>query len=148
LRHAEPTSLLVRGAAPQVIASIPSLRGGEAGIDRRQIVWVKDVSWCGRSDYHYRHEFIFYGWVPRRPAHSPVEDRTQDTVWEIPRPKTFDPDHPTMKPVELVARSLRNSTERGAIVADAFGGSGPTLSRRTPTGRLARLVELDPPTAT
>jgi site-specific DNA-methyltransferase (adenine-specific) len=115
----------------------------ELGIYRNVIVWVKDQLVLGRGDYHSRHEVVFYGWTPGA-AHHAVEDRTQDTVWEIPRPKRSD-EHPTMKPVELVARALRNSTRVGALVLDPFAGSGSTLIACHETRRIARLVELDPP---
>lgn len=96
----------------------------------------------GRGDYHYRHEPILYGWVPGA-AHYFTDDRTQDTVWEIPRPKRSD-EHPTMKPVELFERAIRNSSRAGAIVYDPFTGSGTTLIACENLGRHARLVELDP----
>lgn len=109
---------------------------------RQTLVWVKDVFVLGHSDYHYRHEPIFFGWVPGK-AHQEPPDRTQDTVWEIPRPKRSE-EHPTMKPVELVARAIRNHTHNGQTVLDPFGGSGTTLIAAHQEGRVARLVELDP----
>lgn len=112
------------------------------GTWRHTLVWVKDQFVMGRADYHYRHEMIFYGWVPGA-AHTWESDRKQDTVWEFARPRR-SPEHPTMKPVELVERALNNSSKRGAIVLDPFGGSGSTLLAAHRTGRTARLVELDP----
>jgi DNA modification methylase len=114
----------------------------EIGVYRQQLIWVKDQFAFGRSDYHYRHEPIFYGWKPGA-AHQPVPDRTQDTVWEIPRPKRSE-DHPTMKPVELVTRALTNSTTPGAVVIEPFSGSGTTLLACQITGRRGRAIELDP----
>jgi DNA modification methylase len=107
------------------------------------IVWVKDSLVLGRGDYHSRHEVLFYGWTPGAARLHPVEDRTQDDVWEIPGPKV-NADHPTMKPVALVERVLANSTSRGDTVLDPFGGSGSTLIACHQTGRVARLIELDP----
>lgn len=109
---------------------------------RQTLVWAKDVFVFGRADYHYRHESIFYGWKPGA-AHHAVPDRTQDTVWEIPRPRQSK-EHPTMKPTALIARALINHTDEGATVLDLFGGSGSTLIAAHGLGRIARLMELDP----
>lgn len=114
----------------------------ELGVWRQTIAWVKDQFVLGRSDYHYRHESIFYGWTPGA-AHHAVPDRTQDTVHEVPRPRRAA-DHPTMKPVELIERHLSNSTDRDELVVDPFGGSGSTLIAAHRTGRRASLIELDP----
>ncbi len=114
----------------------------ELGIWRQTITWVKDSLVLSMSDYHYRHEPIFYGWKPGA-AHYFVDDRTQDTIWEIPRPRRSE-EHPTMKPAELVARAVRNSSLRDQLVADPFGGSGTTLMACEMEGRRARLVELAP----
>jgi DNA modification methylase len=64
---------------------------------RQTIVWVKDVLVMGHSDYHYRHEVLFYGWVLGA-AHMPPADRKQDTAWEIARPKRSE-EHPTHLPL-------------------------------------------------
>lgn len=112
------------------------------GVYRHQLVWIKDRIVLGRADYHYQHEPIFYGWRPGAGRH-PVEDRSSSTVFEVKRPKA-SPDHPTMKPVELIEPMIRNSTDRDALVLDPFGGSGSTLIAAARTGRRAALVELDP----
>ena len=114
----------------------------DLGIWRQTLVWVKDQFVFGRSDYHYRHEPIFYGWTPGA-AHQAPPDRTQDTAWEVPRPKRSE-DHPTMKPVDLVVRALENSTDPRGLVLDPFAGSGTTLIAAHRTGRVAALVEIDP----
>lgn len=114
----------------------------DLAVFRAAIMWVKQQFVFGRTDYHYRHEPIFYGWKEGA-AHYFVDDRTQDSVWEIDRPSTSK-DHPTMKPVELVARAIRNSSKAGQIVLDVFGGSGTTLIACEQEGRHARLIELDP----
>ncbi len=106
------------------------------------LIWVKDAFVMGRADYHWRHEPILYGWKDGA-AHHAVKDRSQDTVWEFPRPRRNDV-HPTMKPVPLIERALVNSTKKGAHVLDVFGGSGSTLIAAARTGRVAHLVELDP----
>lgn len=115
------------------------------------IVWVKDVFVLGHSDYHYRHEDVLYGYKPGpgrvgRGNHEGTKwnsDHSQDTVWEIPRPKVSK-EYPTMKPVELVARAIRNSSKPGNLVVDPFAGSGTTLIACEQEGRVARLMELDP----
>jgi DNA modification methylase len=70
-------------------------------------------------------------------------DRDQGDVWPIDRPSKIDL-HPTMKPVALVERALRNSSRAGDLVFDPFGGSGTTLIAAETTGRTAALLELDP----
>jgi site-specific DNA-methyltransferase (adenine-specific) len=114
----------------------------EMEIWRQSIVWLKDSIVMGHSDYHYKHEQIFYGWLPGA-AHQDPPDRKQDSVWEIARPKR-SADHPTMKPVALIEKSLLNHTKRGAIVLDTFGGSGSTMAACEATKRKARLVEFEP----
>lgn len=109
---------------------------------RQCLVWVKDLFVLGRQDYHWRHESILYGWKDGA-AHHFVDDRTQDTVWEIPRPKASR-EHPTMKPVTLAERAIRNSSRRGDLVLDLFGGSGTTIVASDRSGRKACVLELDP----
>lgn len=114
----------------------------ELGVWRHTLNWVKDAFVLGRSDYHYRHEPLWYGWKEGA-AHTWNGGRAQDSVLEFPRPKKSDL-HPTMKPVELVRRCIENSTNAGAIVAEPFGGSGTTLVAAEQTGRTAYVIELDP----
>lgn len=114
----------------------------ESGVWRHTLVWRKDSFVPGRSDYHYEHELLYYGWRPGA-AHQALADRTQGTVWEIPRPKRSK-EHPTMKPVALVAKALVNSSRVGDVVLDPFAGSGSTLIAAHGLGRKARCVELDP----
>jgi DNA modification methylase len=106
------------------------------------LIWRKDSLVLGRGHYHWIHEPILYGWKPGA-SHRSVADRTQTTVWEVDRPKRSD-EHPTMKPVPLIERALRNSSDTGETVLDVFGGSGSTLIAAARTGRRALLVELDP----
>ena len=114
----------------------------DLGVWRQTLVWVKDSLVLGRSDFHYRHEAIFYGWVPGA-AHQPPDSRSGDTVWEVPRPKA-SPDHPTTKPLELVSRALLTSSKPGSLVLDPFAGSGTTLIAAESTNRRARVIEIDP----
>ena len=109
---------------------------------RQNLIWVKNALVMGRQDYHWRHEPILYGWLLGA-GHVWAGDRKQSTVIEFDRPSKSEL-HPTMKPVGLVAYLLGNSSKRGDIVLDPFGGSGSTLIACHSEGRSARLVELDP----
>lgn len=114
-----------------------------SGLQLRQcIVWVKGQFVFGRQDYHWRHESILYGWREGA-AHYFIDDRTQDTVWEIERPAA-SPDHPTQKPIELPMRALRNSSKPDDIVFDGFIGSGTTLIAAHRLGRRCYGIELSP----
>jgi DNA modification methylase len=114
----------------------------KADVLRQVLIWNKDQMVFGRSDYHYKHEFIYYGWKPGA-AHQAPPDRTQVSVWEIPRPKK-SVDHPTMKPIALYEKMMLNSTNPGAIVLEPFGGSGTTLIAAAKTGRACRAMEIAP----
>lgn len=107
------------------------------------IIWAKDRLVLSRKDYHTQYEPIWYGWNADAPRLVNVEDRKQSDLWEIERPSRSEL-HPTMKPIELVQRSLLNSSKPGNIVLDAFGGSGSTLIACEQTNRKCRMVELDP----
>lgn len=114
----------------------------ELGLWRQLLIWEKDSLVLSRCDYHYRHEPIWYGWVTGA-AHREPPDRSQDSIWSFPRPKRSD-DHPTQKPVPLIARALLNSSAPDERVLDMFGGSGSTLIACAETGRRAVLTEIDP----
>ncbi|NOW85549.1 DNA modification methylase [Clostridium beijerinckii] len=105
------------------------------------IIWVKNTFVMGRQDYHWRHEPILYGWKEGA-AHYFVDDRTQDTVWEIPKPAR-NSEHPTMKPLALCARGIKNSSKPNELVIDFFGGSGSTLMAATELNRICYTMELD-----
>lgn len=107
------------------------------------IIWAKDSLVLGRGDYHRQYEPIWYGWNADAPRLSPLEDRKQSDLWEIPRPKRSD-EHPTMKPVELVVRSIQNSSSYGGTVFEPFSGSGTTIVACEQTGRACRAIELEP----
>ena len=106
------------------------------------IIWAKNTFTLGRADYQRQYEPILYGW-PEGQTHHWCGDRDQGDVWHIKKPQKNDL-HPTMKPVELVERAIRNSSRPGDIVLDPFGGSGTTLIAAEKSGRKARLIELDP----
>jgi len=106
------------------------------------IIWAKNTFTLGRSDYQRQYEPILYGW--REGAdHFWCGARDQGDVWFFNKPARNDL-HPTMKPVELVERAVRNSSKSRDIVLDPFGGSGSTLIACEKSGRQARLIELDP----
>jgi DNA modification methylase len=106
------------------------------------IIWAKNTFTLGRSDYQRQYEPILYGW--REGAdHYWCGARDQGDVWFFNKPVKNDL-HPTMKPVELVERAIRNSSKTRDIVLDLFGGSGSTLIACEKTGRRARVMELDP----
>jgi DNA modification methylase len=140
--HAEP------GAA--IYATVPSvylkffIQGMEDGgfSYKHQLVWVKQSLVMGRSDYHYKHEPVLYGWIESG-AHYFTDDRTQHSVFEVDRPSVSDL-HPTTKPVELIARMVKNSSREGEIVYDPFCGSGSTLLAAHQLGRIGYGVEIDP----
>ena len=128
-------------AGPLHLAFLLAL--GDAGLAVHQtLIWVKDRFVLGHSDYHYRHEPILYGWREGG-AHHFLDDRSQDSVWEIPRPSRSEV-HPTMKPVELVERAIRNSSRPGEVVYDPFAGSGTTLIAAEKSARTCLALELDP----
>jgi len=111
---------------------------------RHTLNWIKSAFVFGRCDYHYQHEPIFYGWKPGA-AHTWAGDRKQSSTLNFDRPKgSENPGHPTAKPVELVEYCIGNSSDRGDVVLEPFGGSGTTLIACEKTGRVARLMELDP----
>jgi DNA modification methylase len=106
------------------------------------IIWAKNTFTLGRADYQRQYEPILYGWPEGAQRHW-CGDRDQGDVWNIKKPHKNDL-HPTMKPVELVERAIRNSSRPGNLVLDPFGGSGTTLIAAEKSGRQARLIELDP----
>lgn len=118
---------------------------------RQTLAWVKNTIVLGRSDYHYRHEAIFYGFTPSADGVGRLgrggdrwqgDDSAASTLFHDKPPANED--HPTMKPVSLVAECLSNSCPAGGLVLDLFGGSGTTLIAAHTLGRRAALVELDP----
>ena len=145
-----------------------------AGLLYKQLlVWVKNSFTLGRQDYQWRHETCIYGWKPgahyfidsRREA-TVMEDRPEiekmtkaqakellktifdeqgiaTTVLRYDKP-VKDSEHPTMKPIPMIGYLIRNSSRRGDIVLDTFGGSGTTLIACEQMGRKCRMMELDP----
>lgn len=108
---------------------------------RQQLIWAKNSLVLGRQDYQWKHEPCFYGWKDGA-SHNWYNDRGQTTVLEFDRPTRNDI-HPTMKPVDLIAYQIRNSSKKGDIIIDFFGGSGTTLIACEQLDRRCYTCELD-----
>lgn len=106
------------------------------------VIWAKNTFTMGRADYQRQYEPILYGWRDGA-DHYWCGARDQGDVWQIKKPHKNDL-HPTMKPVELVERAVRNSSKTRDLILDPFGGSGSSLIACEKSGRRARLIELDP----
>lgn len=129
--HADSEGFNFRGACHDV------------GLKVRQcLIWKKNSLVLGRQDYHWIHEPCLYGWKDGA-AHNWYSDRSQITVMEFDKPK-HNAEHPTMKPVEMLVYLIKNSSAKDNVVLDTFGGSGSTLIACEQTGRLCRIMELDP----
>ena len=138
---------------------------------RQELIWNKNVMVLGHYDYHYKHEPCLYGWKDGAP-HYFIEDRTQVSVFEnkdfdidkltkeeaieiikqlyqytsiIDEKKPSVSDlHPTMKPIPLINKQMKNSSRKGELVLDLFGGSGTTLITAEQIGRRCNMMEYDP----
>ncbi|MFL1461807.1 site-specific DNA-methyltransferase [Roseococcus sp. DSY-14] len=106
------------------------------------IIWAKNTFALGRADYHQQFEAMLYGWKAGA-QHYWCGARDQGNVWHFDKPARNDL-HPTMKPVALVERAIRNSSKPRDTILDPFGGSGTTMIAAERTGRRAVLLELDP----
>lgn len=104
-------------------------------------IWKKQSLVLGRSPYQWQHEPVLYGWK-KNGRHQWYTGRKETTIWEFDKPKK-NGDHPTMKPIPLLAYPIGNSSMTNAIVLDPFGGSGSTLIACEQTDRICRTVELD-----
>ena len=104
-------------------------------------IWKKQSLVLGRSPYQWQHEPILFGWK-KSGKHEWYSDRKQSTIWEFDKPKK-NADHPTMKPVAMLAYAILNSSMSNCIVLDPFGGSGSTLIACEQTGRVCDMIELD-----
>ncbi len=116
--------------------------GAAGGRWSTYIIWAKNRFAMGGSDYHSQYEPILYGWTEGA-DHYWCGARDQSNLWEFDRLMKNDL-HPTMKPVALVERAINNSSKRGGVVLDLFGGSGTTLIACEKTARTGRIMELDP----
>jgi DNA modification methylase len=104
-------------------------------------IWVKDSLVLGRSDYQWQHEPVLYGFL-QNGKHPWYSDRKQTTIWNFDKPKK-NSNHPTSKPLDLLAYPINNSTQANAIVIDTFGGSGSTLMAFEQMNRICYTMELD-----
>ena len=104
-------------------------------------IWKKQSLVLGRSPYQWQHEPVLFGWK-KKGKHNWYADRKQTTIWEFEKPKK-NADHPTMKPVALIAHPILNSSLSNCIVLDPFGGSGSTLIASEQTNRICYTIELD-----
>lgn len=106
------------------------------------LIWVKNVFTLGRQDYQWKHEPILYGWKPGT-SHTWLSDRKQATTWFFDKPQR-NAEHPTMKPIALMAYPIQNSCPVRGIVIDFFAGSGPVLLAAQQVDRICYAMENDP----
>lgn len=104
-------------------------------------IWKKQSLVLGRSPYQWQHEPCLYGWK-KNGKHQWYTGRKETTIWEFNKPKK-NGDHPTMKPIPLLAYPIMNSSMSNSVVLDPFGGSGSTLIACEQTDRICYTVELD-----
>ena len=104
-------------------------------------IWKKQSLVLGRSPYQWQHEPVLFGWK-KKGKHQWYTGRKESTIWEFDKPKK-NGDHPTMKPIPLLAYPLGNSSMANSVVLDPFGGSGSTLIACEQLGRICRTIELD-----
>jgi len=104
-------------------------------------IWKKPSLVLGRSPYQWQHEPCLYGWK-KSGKHQWYADRKQTTIWEFEKTKK-NTDHPTMKPIPLLAYPIQNSSMSNTLVLDPFGGSGSTLIACEQTDRDCYTIELD-----
>lgn len=104
-------------------------------------IWKKQSLVLGRSPYQWQHEPVLFGWK-KKGKHKWYTGRKESTIWEFDKPKK-NSDHPTMKPIPLIAYPILNSSMTNAVVLDPFGGSGSTLMACEQTDRVCYTIELD-----
>ena len=104
-------------------------------------IWKKQSLVLGRSPYQWQHEPVLYGWK-KKGKHQWYTGRKESTIWEFDKPKK-NGDHPTMKPIPLLAYPIMNSSMSNTVVLDPFGGSGSTLIACEQSDRICYTVELD-----
>lgn len=115
---------------------------GDAGWKvRHELIWVKDTFVFGRSDYHYQHEPILYGWK-KDGKHHFYSDRKQSSILKFDRPKLSNW-HPTSKPLPLIEYLIKNHSKEGDIVLDLCGGGGTTLLACERLNRICYMAEID-----
>lgn len=114
-----------------------------SGLELRQtLIWNKNAITLGRQDYQWKHEPCLYGWKDGA-SHSWFSDRSQPTVLDFKKPSKSE-NHPTMKPIELFAYQIKNSSKANDIILDTFGGSGTSIITCEQLNRICFTMELDP----
>jgi DNA modification methylase len=108
---------------------------------RAQIIWAKDRLALSRGDYHWQHEPCWYAVREGGKGHR-TDDRTQTTLWSIPARDDSGHGHGTQKPMECMARPIRNHD--ALLVTDPFLGSGTTLIAAEQLGRKCYGMEISP----
>lgn len=127
-------------SSPATLAFANALK--DLNIWKHTLIWVKDSMVMGRSDYHYKHEAIYYGWTPGE-KHKWYADRKQTTIFEVARPKRSE-EHPTMKPLELIAQQMSNSSLKNDLIIDPFVGSGSTILAAEQLNRRCYAMDIAP----
>lgn len=135
---AEKNSFYLTISDQKLSELLAALRGLEFKFSQL-LVWVKNNHVLGRQDYANKHELIVYGWLGTHKFYGGFDT----TVWEVDKPVSSKL-HPTMKPIELMEKAIKNSSEAGMIVLDVFGGSGSTLIACEKLNRKCRMMEIAP----
>ena len=104
-------------------------------------IWKKQSLVLGRSPYQWQHEPCLFGWK-KKGKHQWYTGRKESTIWEFDKPKK-NGEHPTMKPIPLLAYPIMNSSMTNSVVLDPFGGSGSTLIACQQSDRICYTIELD-----
>lgn len=108
-----------------------------------QIIWNKSSFVIGRGDYHWKHEPCWYA-TRKGKKHNWQGSRSETTVWDIGKPSKSETGHSTQKPIECMARPIRNNSAEGDFVYDPFIGSGSTMVACEELGRKCLGIEIDP----
>ena len=134
----ETNSIYITIAGQQLLSLLQAIKDLDFHLGQI-LVWVKNNHILGRTDYANKHELILYCWKGKHEFYGDFDT----TTWEIDRPLSSKL-HPTMKPIELIAKAIRNSSKQESIVFDPFLGSGSTLIACEQTNRICYGVEIDP----
>ncbi len=110
---------------------------------RAQIIWRKSNFAIGRGDYHWQHEPCWYAVKKGKIGHW-NGDRKQTTVWDIDKPQKSETGHSTQKPVDCMAKPIRNNSSPGQAIYEPFAGSGTTLIACELEGRVCHAIEIEP----
>lgn len=119
-----------------------SVEGTGSLLLKQTLIWNKNSFVLGRQDYHWKHEPCLYGWKEGG-SHYFINDMSLSTVIDMNKPQRADL-HPTMKPIELFAYCINNSSKVGENVLDLFGGSGTSIIASEQLGRKCYMMEFSP----